>query len=311
MSVDGAFAPFLVLAPATTANLGPGFDCLALALDLHNTIEVLPAAGSMEPLVVIEGEGTAILSGVEANLVLRAMRHLEARLGRSLPPFRLGQRNHIPLGRGLGSSAAAIAGGLVAAATLLGASTVPDALLPFALELESHPDNVAAALYGGLTIGVLDAGGAVVRRLDPPSGLRAVVLVPEGFSGTLESRAVLPREVARADAVFNTSRCALLAADLALGRLDSLAVAMQDRLHQPQRGAAQFPYLEEAIADAVGAGAYGAALSGSGSSVLALVAPAHEVAVAAALEAVARRHQLPARMLLLSPAAEGARVTSA
>ena len=150
---------------------------------------------------------------------------------------------------------------------------------------------MAAALYGGLTIGVLDAEGAVVRRLDPPPGLRAVVLVPEGFSGTLESRAVLPREVSRADAVFNTSRCALLAADLALGRLDGLAIAMQDRLHQPQRGASQFPYLEEAIAAAVAAGAYGAALSGSGSSVLALASPEHEVAVAAALQAVARDHQ--------------------
>ena len=310
MSVDGTFAPFLVLAPATTANLGPGFDCLALALDLHNTIEVFPAAGFARPLVVVEGEGTAILSGADANLVVRAMRHLEARLDSPLPPFRLRQRNLIPLGRGLGSSAAAIAGGLVAAATLLELSIAPEALLPFALEIESHPDNVAAALYGGLTIGVFDAGGAVVRRLEPPPGLRAVVLVPEGFSSTLESRAVLPREVSRADAVFNTSRCALLAADLALGRLDSLAIAMQDRLHQPQRGASQFPYLEEAIAAAVGAGAYGAALSGSGSSVLALVAPAHEVVVAAALETVARRHQLPARTLLLSPATEGARMTS-
>lgn len=311
MSADSRFASFVVLVPATTANLGPGFDCLALALDLHNTIEVLPAAGFAGPLVVVEGEGAAMLSGADANLAIRAMRHLEARLGRPLPPFRLRQRNAIPLGRGLGSSAAAIAGGLVAAATLLGASTVPEALLPFALEIESHPDNVAAALYGGLTIGVLDVGGAVVRRLEPPLGLRAVVLVPEGFSGTLESRAVLPREVARADAVFNASRCALLAADLALGRLDYLAIAMQDRLHQPQRGASQFPYLAEAIAAAVGAGAYGAALSGSGSSVLALVASEHEMAVAAAFEAVARRHQLPARTLQLSPAAEGAQVTSA
>lgn len=300
-------ATLRVVVPATSANLGPGFDCLALALQLFNTIEVWPQAGSagVEVEVEVEGEGAERLSTERDNLVLRAMRLLAHAHGHDLPPYRVRLTNAIPLGRGLGSSAAAIAGGLVAAAALLGLPTDPEALLPLALCLEGHPDNVAAALYGGFTIGVLDGDGAVVRRIEPPPALAAALLIPDRFASTLEARAVLPALVSREDAVFNAGRCALLATDLAASRLDALALAMDDRLHQPHRLAA-FPYLADAIVAARDAGAYGAALSGAGSAVIALAGERADD-VAAALAAVARRHDLPARTMVLRPELCGAR----
>jgi homoserine kinase len=205
----------------------------------------------------------------------------------------------------LGSSAAAIAGGLLAAAALLDLPRDPASLLPIALDLESHPDNIAAALWGGFTIGVVGDGVPVVQRITPPPGLRAVLLIPDAFASTTASRAVLPPMVPRADAIFNAGRCALLTVALAEGRFELLRVAMQDRLHQPCRAAREFPYLEEAIEAALAAGAYGAALSGAGSSVIALAAGGEET-IAAALAGVARDHGLPARTLILVPASEGA-----
>ncbi|HWE63600.1 MAG TPA: homoserine kinase [Chloroflexota bacterium] len=297
-------APIRVLVPATSANLGPGFDCMAIALDLFTTVEILPPSGSRAITVEVAGEGAETLSTGQDNLVLRAMRLLAGSYNCALPPMHLRVTNAIPLGRGLGSSAAAIVGGLFAGATLLGLPTHLEALLPLALQLEGHPDNIAAALLGGFTIGVLHGESALIRRIDPPPSLAIVLLVPDCFASTLEARAILPETVSRADAIFTASRCALLAADLAAGRLDALSLAMEDRLHQPYR-ARTFPYLPEAIAAARMAGAYGAALSGAGSSVIALTS-ARTDDVAAALAAVADRYHLPARTMVLRPEPRGA-----
>jgi homoserine kinase len=290
--------------PATSANLGPGFDCLALALDLHNVIEVMPMPGG-SLAIEVEGEGAEVVARDRSNLVVEAMQHLADAAGRPLPPFALRLCNAIPLGRGLGSSAASIAGGMVAAAALLDLPADPAALLPVALDLEGHPDNIAAALFGGFTVGVVDGATPVVHRVAPPPDLRAVVLLPDRFASTVESRAVLPPTLSRADAIYNSGRCALLALAIAEGRYDLLRVAMQDRLHQPQRGRESFPYLDAAIAAALAAGAHGAALSGSGSSVVAL-ATEHTDAIATALAGVARDYRVPARTLVLAPAHVGA-----
>lgn len=295
---------FVVRVPATSANLGPGFDCLGIALTLHNTIEVLPGSAAGEALVEITGEGAGILPSGPENVVVRAMCALADSAGAALPSCRIRLHNRIPLGRGLGSSAAAIVGGIFAAAILLGISTDPEVLLPVALRLESHPDNVAAALFGGLTLGVLAGGRTIVRRFDAPPDLRAVLLIPDQFSSTHESRAVLPAAVERADAIFNAGRCALLFSDLSRGRLDALTIAMQDRLHQPQR-ASTFRYLNDAIDAAIAAGAHGAALSGAGSSVIAL-ATDHPDRVAAALAEVAQRYRIPATTCILHPESRGA-----
>jgi homoserine kinase len=213
-------------------------------------------------------------------------------------------RNEVPLGRGLGSSAAAIAAGLLASAVLLDVEHEPQSLLPSALPLEGHPDNIVAALWGGCTIGALVGGGAVVHRIMAPDRLHAVVLVPNAFSSTFESRAMLPTEVPRADAVFNASRVGLFVAALTEDRLDLLRVAMEDRLHQPYRGES-FRYLQPTIAAAIQAGAHGAALSGAGTSVIALASHNFE-AIAQAMSGAASDHNISARTLILPPDFAGA-----
>ena len=306
MSTPRPSGAIRVSAPATSANLGPGFDCLAVALDLHNTVEVLAGERGSGLRIDVQGEGHATVARDASNLIVVAMERLAAGHGLPLPrDLHLRLDNRIPLGRGLGSSAAAIASGLLAGAALLQRPAAPEALLLVALGLESHPDNVVAALWGGFTIGVLDHAGPIVRRVEPPTDLLAVLLVPEAFVSTALSRGVLAPRVERSDAVFNASRCALFVADLLQGRLEGLRTAMQDRLHQPQR-AANFPYLDAAIEGALEAGAFGAALSGSGSSVIALAPRRAAPAVAEALSAAAARYELRASTPVYALSARGA-----
>jgi homoserine kinase len=301
---DTVFRPFRVEVPATTANLGPGFDALGLALGLHNVFTFEPAAALS---VEIHGEGAGTIRHDAENLVVRAARAVASATSRDLPPFRLHAENHIPPARGLGSSASAVAGGLVAGNYLLGSPLAPDELLRLAVRLEGHPDNVAAALYGGLVVVGMGGDRVVHVRLEPPPGIVAALCIPEQPLPTREARAVLPKQVPLEDAVHNLSRTALLVASLARGKLDLLAVAMQDRLHQPYR-AAIFPALEPCIAAALRAGALGAALSGAGSTVLALARPARAEAAAAAMVEAAGRHGYPARGMVVQLETQGTRV---
>jgi len=257
-----------VRVPATSANLGPGFDALGLALRLYNTLELWDADA---PAIEVEGEGAGTLPRDPSHLAYRAARAVVKRAGRAArrPPeaFGIRQRNHIPLARGLGSSAAAIVGGAVAANARLGGPLGLQALLDLAAELEGHPDNVAPALLGGFVACAATPSGVRWLRLASPS-LAAVLAVPECAVSTVEARRLLPAEVPFADAVFNVSRTALLVGALSAGRTDLLAEATEDRLHQPYR-AALVPGLAEVLAAARRAGAWGAVLSGSGPSVLA------------------------------------------
>jgi homoserine kinase len=296
-----------VRVPATAANLGPGFDSFALALGLYNTLELTVLRPGSGTSIDITGEGEHTLARDDENLVVTAMERLAAISGRPLPSFHLRMRNGIPLGRGLGSSAAAIAGGLLGAAVMLGVDHSPTALLDVALSLEGHPDNIVAALWGGFTIGALQDGGAAVHRIAPPEGLHAVMLIPDQYSSTNESRATLPESVTRADSIFNTSRAALMVAAFAEGKLDLLRVAMEDRLHQPYRTAG-FRYLPTAIDAAIAAGAHGASLSGAGSSVIALASTGCD-RIAAAFSRVASEYRLNACTCTLSPDSAGATFT--
>lgn len=214
------------------ANLGPGFDTFALALDLVNEVEI---ATGVTPGVEIAGEGEGELPADATNLVFRAMAFLAREVGGSLPPMRMRCRNRIPLERGLGSSSAAVVAGLVLADRLLGAGLEPDRLLEVAVDVEGHPDNVAACLRGGLMVAYLSRGGWRAERLEPHPDLRPVVLVPQGERVlTEDARRVLPREVPLADAAFNAGRAAL--GVLALTeRPDLLPHALEDRLHQARR----------------------------------------------------------------------------
>jgi homoserine kinase len=264
-----------VRVPATSANLGPGFDALGLALALYNDVV---AAEASSTIVRIEGEGAGRLATNDKNVVARGVRLAYKAAGRAFRGVSLACVNRIPTARGLGSSAAAWVGGLVAGNALLGAPLDRDAVLDLAARAEGHPDNVAAAIFGGLTVSCEGAEGTRAIALPVPATLRWVALVPEITSATAEARAVLPASVARADAVFNVQHVALLLAALQTGRADALPVALDDRLHQPYRRRL-FPWMPEVVAAARRAGALGCVLSGAGPSLLA-VAVGDEAAAA-------------------------------
>ncbi|HXG42659.1 MAG TPA: homoserine kinase [Dehalococcoidia bacterium] len=285
-----------VRVPATSANLGPGFDCLGLALDLWGT------------LTFVVAEAPAPQDGM-GRLATEAAERLFACRGRSLPPLHVAYDGGVPVARGLGASAVARVGGLLAACALLGEAPDPHALLPLAAELEGHADNAAPALLGGFQVTVAaDGGGYICLGFPPPPGLRAVLLVPRQELPTAEARRVLPEQVPRADAVYNVARAALLAASLASGRLEHLREATRDRLHQPYRSRL-FPALVPLMQAALDAGALAAYLSGAGPTVCALTA-GQEGAVAQALTDAARRLGVEGDAIVTALADRGAYLQS-
>lgn len=254
-----------IAVPATVANLGPGFDVLALALELQNEVV---ARQTGEPGLTIDpgADAPAELRDPAHNLVARAYTATCAELGVLPEGLHISCVNRIPFRRGLGSSAAAALAGVLCATALHGASWDEQRILQWVSGIEGHPDNAAAALFGGL---VIVTPGAPTVHVDVPDALRAVVFVPDVELETRLARSVVPRAVTMQDAVFNASRVGLWVRAVASGDWSLLAHAMQDRWHQPPR-TALFPALPALIDAAVGAGARGAALSGAGPSVVAL-----------------------------------------
>lgn len=270
--------PITVEVPATSANLGPGYDSFGLALGRLDlvTATVTEAGLSIEA----SGEGAAEIPTGESHLIVRAMRATFAALGEQPPGLRLHCRNRIPHGRGLGSSAAAIVAGvqLARALTSGGMQRLDDAAaLALATELEGHPDNVAACLLGGLTVAWTDQGVGRAARAEP-AGVLPVVFIPAEQSSTHAARAALPASVPHGDAAFNLARAALLVLALT-GRGDLLMAATEDRLHQDYR-AAGVPMSMRLIGD-LRAGGIPAVVSGAGSSVLALATSKAQVEQAA------------------------------
>jgi len=268
-------ASITVLAPATSANLGPGFDSLGLALQLYNRFMVEESGTDPYlPSIEIQGALGSDLSTGADNLFFRAFALLFERQQVPLPAVRIRMTIHIPPGCGLGSSATAVVGGLVAANELLQArhAAVPQVeLLPLAVELEAgnHPDNVAPALLGGLVATTNVEGKIHAIKTPFPDALRAIIFTPSFPMDTVAGRKLLPASYSKADVTFNTGRVALLLTALQTGRYELIGEAMQDRLHQPYRQAL-FPAMPDIIHAAVAAGAHGACLSGGGSSLIAL-----------------------------------------
>ncbi|MCI0547047.1 MAG: homoserine kinase [Candidatus Rokubacteria bacterium] len=290
-----------VRVPATSANLGPGFDVLGLALALHNELTLEEAERT---LVSIEGEGVGALETGTENIVARAARLAFEAAGRRFHGVAARSVNRIPLSRGLGSSAAAWVAGLVGANALLGSPLARGDLLTLAARAEGHPDNVAAALHGGFTVSCMSSDRALAVPVAVPEALSWVVLVPKLEGRTAETRAALPPWVSRADAVWNLQRTSLLIAALAAGRIELLLTAMDDRLHQPYR-LAFFPWMERVAAAARSAGALGCVLSGAGPSLLA-VAEGDASEVGAAMESALRIEGQDGRALPLAVDTEGA-----
>ncbi len=306
-----------VEAPASSANLGAGYDCLGLALDLvnHVTIEAVDDDGSVG--LAVAGEGDGELPASRSN---RFVAGLEAALEAALGPrpasigWRIAMDNAIPLSRGLGSSAAATVAGVVAGAELAvraGAARPGDeALLQIASSIESHPDNAAAVLLGGFVVSAQLADRVAAIRFDAPAGLRCVLYIPDRRLATEAMRAVLPEQVPLRHAVENLGRVAIGVAGIASGRFDVLADLTIDRLHEPYRSVA-YPELPQMTLAAREAGALGAFLSGAGSTILAFVAPSADPSpVEAALRDEAGACGLTGRIAVVVPRDHGARVVA-
>ena len=302
---------FQVLSPATTANLGPGFDCLGMALDIWNRLEVYPGITHSDgPMVEVIGEGTGELATGPDNLVYRAMAFLFNEACQEMPPVHLRCHNEIPLKRGMGSSAAAIAGGLVAAnawcAQEFSREFSSNELLEMAVTIEGHPDNVAAAVLGGLRLVVAEEDRIFTAPVDVPPEIRAVLFIPDIRISTDDSRSVLPQTVTRADAVYNMSRASLLVAAMATNRPEYLAEATKDRLHQPYRQDL-FPPMKLLFQAAMDAGALGVFLSGSGSAVLALTL-GREMTVGYEMAEAAKQAGVEGQLKITQPTVRGAHV---
>jgi homoserine kinase len=300
--------------PATSANLGAGYDCLAVALEIVDRVEVeclaRPGAGVE---VAVAGEGAGELPEDRANAFVVALERGLAEVrgpGGGELGWRVQMTNRIPLARGLGSSAAATVGGLLAGAALGGGTLATDRALALATELEGHPDNAAAALLGGFTVAAHGDSPTAIR-FDIPRDLRTVLFIPDLRLATRDMRAALPEMVPLADAVANLQRVALGVAGLAAGDPRGLGHLTVDRLHEPYR-ATVYPQLPELVAAARGAGALGACLSGAGSTIIAFADSLSVLTrIEGALRAAAADLDLPGRVELVAPRSAGARVEQA
>jgi len=299
--------------PATSANLGAGYDTLAVALEIVDRVEVEAIARpDLGVVLSVDGEGAGELPADRSNVFVIALERGLAE-ARGMTPdgmsWRITMTNRIPLSRGLGSSAAATVAGLLAGAALGGLTLTPDRALALATELEGHPDNAAAALLGGFTIASHgDAGSPTAFRFDAPRDLRAVLFIPDLRLSTREMRAALPETVPLADAVANLQRVALGVAGLATGSPDFLRQLTVDRLHEPYR-AAVYPQLPHLVAAARAAGALGACLSGAGSTVIAFVDSLRSITrLEGAFRAASADLDLPGRVELVAPRNTGARI---
>jgi homoserine kinase len=289
--------------PATSANLGPGFDCLGLALDLWNHVRVEIDSSARPGLHYhASGEGANLLNGSQANLLTESFLHLFETCGLKPPDsVTIITENEIPFGSGLGSSAAAIVGGLAAGNAVLGNPLDQIALLKIATDIEGHPDNVAPAILGGLTAVVGDGEQVVARRFDLPP-LTLVIVKPEVELSTKSARAVLPESVSRCDAVFNIGRAVLVTEALRAGDLSLLARVMEDKLHQSYR-LKHIPGGEAAYWAAKSLGAV--ALSGAGPSLVAFVEASEAEKVKGLMMAAFGESGIGCRAFVTRPSARG------
>ena len=297
-----------VRAPATTANLGPGYDCLGMALDLWNRVTIETGPDVTQTTVQVFGEGEGELASGRENLTYQALEFLFNEADAEIPPLSMRCDNVIPLSRGLGSSAAAIAAGLVAANALLEDPFTVNDLLEMAATIEGHPDNVAAAVHGGLQLVVTDGDRLYTAPIAVPDELQVVLLIPDRRIATADARRVLPESVSVADAVYNMSRAALLVAGMQSNHPEYFSIATGDRLHQPYRQTI-FPPMKVIFEAARNAGALGVFLSGSGSTILSLTNE-RSMTVAYEMFDAARLAGVESRVEVTRPTGLGAHVVA-
>ena len=291
--------------PASTTNLGPGFDVLGMALKLYNTVELEVSASGL--CIEIEGEGADTLPRDESNLVYRAAKLVFERVGEKPPPMVIRLINRIPLARGLGSSGTAIIGGLMAASVTSGANLTRDDMLDMAAGMDGHPDNVAASIFGGIVIASPTEQGVTCMKFLPPKPVDVVIVVPDFHLLTSDARAVLPASVDLQTAVFNISRASLLVSALATGDFRLLGIATDDKLHQPCREKL-IPGMRDVFRAARSAGENVAvALSGAGPSIVALCAD-NSARIGESMRQAFLKHNINSRVMTLDIDEEGAMV---
>ena len=257
-----------VRVPATSANIGAGFDSLGVALGLYNYVYAEETDGGLS--IDIKDSTADFLPIDERNLIYRSMKTLFDKVGYTPKGIHLILENNVPVTRGLGSSSAGIVGGLTAANAIAGSALTPDEILNTAAEIEGHPDNVAPAVIGGLTVSVREGGGIRYVKAEVPDDLRFAAFVPDYFLPTKRARSVLPKYVSMRDAVYNSGRSALLMTSIMTGNYGNIRIGVEDRLHQRYRKKL-IPHIDDIFKSAYSAGALGVYLSGAGPTVIAII----------------------------------------
>lgn len=300
-----------VAVPATTANIGPGFDCLGLALKRHNRLTVTLATSDAPPIIIqVSGIDAEQIDTTATNLAYQSFARLYAHLGQTPPPIQMTIEVNVPLARGLGSSATAIVGGLLAANELADTPLTQMELMNLAIAIEGHPDNVVPALLGGCCLTTTTADQQWLT-CDIPWNPKIipVVAIPNFKLSTAEARKVLPETYSRADAIFNTAHLGLLIRALETGQPDWLTAALQDRIHQPYRQSLIHHY-DAVQQGAIAAGAYGLVISGAGPTVLALARADNATTVQQTLAEVWHSQGIEAQTMTLEVDHQGATVES-
>jgi homoserine kinase len=292
--------------PATTANLGCGYDAFGMALGYYNYVTVEPA--DKFKLIII-GEGEKHLH-TENNLVVRSANAAYDLAGIPWPQLSFVCENNITLSRGMGSSSAAIVGGIFAANELMGGILTAEQMLELAIKIEGHPDNVTPALYGGFTVSVSEGAEHFAKKVSVPASLRAVLAVPKFTVSTKKARAIMPKEVPLADAVYNISHAAYLALSLQQGDISGFGAMLSDKLHQPYRFGL-IKGAEDVVDAAIAAGALGCVISGSGPTMISFTEDDDLLQdnIAAAMSEAFANHDVSAKILTMTTDNQGATKT--
>ena len=298
--------PVIVKVPATSANCGPGFDCLGVACTLYNTFtyELIPQGFEL----VVEGEGKGKMYPSAKNLAFLSFLKLWNKLNGERVGLKIHMRNNIPLSRGLGSSSTAIVAGLMAANVMCGNKLNKTAIVNIASEIEGHPDNVAPAILGGFTINLMQGREVKSLKIIPPKRFKLIAIIPAMPLATAKARAVIPKMVSHKDAVFNVSRASMLVGALLSGNYDYLSFALEDKLHQPYR-AGLIPGLQEAFSAGKEQGAFNVIISGAGSTIMAYApSDANAEKIGEAMKAKLTAKGLASTVHILAVDTEGARI---
>lgn len=296
-----------IAVPATTANIGPGFDCLGAALSLHNsfTFSLLDSSPATVVITATGAEASRVSTDA-SNLAYQAFAKLYHQLGQPVPSVNIDIQLGVPLARGLGSSATAIAAGIIGANSLAGSPLSLAAVIKLAIEIEGHPDNVVPALMGGCRLAATGLNGEwQICEIPWHPSITAIAAIPNFELSTTEARRVLPDSYSRADAIFNAAHLGLLLRGLETGNADWLQAALHDRIHQPYRQAL-IPGYEAVQQAAITAGAYGLVISGAGPTLLALAEVTQAEQIRTAIATAWKHHNIDAIVQVLQIDHQGA-----